>query len=261
MSSKKYSKKGLTSSSTKKSSSSLRSIIVILIILMFVVFIATISLMIIEFGKLENNYDTEFQNSSEGTNLQNDERLMVLVDEDHPLPDNFVLNLSSYNNISCDTELITNFNNLKSAAGKAGFDLTITKGFVDKTTQQRLHDELVNNLIANGYTKVKAENEASKTEPKGGCSDLQTGFVVDINKNIPISESDFASSAEYRWLYDNCVYYGFILRYPQSGEDKTFTAFNPCRYRYVGKENAVKMRALNMSFEEYYEYLLTQKSN
>lgn len=242
----------------KNNNSKLRTAIIILIILICLLLTATIIYISIEFSNINPSLNQDYPNSDYSSSTQNNERLLILVNENHPISDTFKLNLSSYESIPCDAELLSNFNELKNAGLKAGFNITITKGYVDIATQQKVHDELVNNLMSSGYTKIKAESEASKSEPKGGCSELQTGLVVDVNTNNILSPSDFSNLDDYKWLYDNCVYYGFILRFPENKEDKTSVDFNPCRYRYVGKENAIKMRALNMCFEEYYEYFYTQ---
>lgn len=245
----------------KNNSSGLKALIIILIILLCLLFMAAVSLIAVEFSKLDPSINSGLQNINQSSSLQTDKRLLVLVNQDNPLADDFQLNLASYNNISCDSDLITAFKELQNAAKNEGFDFTITGGYVDKDTQQKKHDELVQNLMASGYTKIKAESEASKLEPKGGCSELQTGLAVDINSTENIPEENFSSSDEYNWLYDNCVYYGFILRYPADKEDRTAVTFNPQRYRFIGKDNAIKMRALNMSFEEYHDYISIQNSN
>lgn len=245
----------------KNNNSKLRTAIITLTILICLLLAGSIIYISIEFSNINPGLNQDYLNSDYSLSNQNNERLLTLVNENHPISDTFKLNLNYYKNIPCDDELLSNFNELKNAASKLGYDITITKGYVDINTQQKIHDELVSNLMASGYTKIKAESEASKSEPKGGCSELQTGLAIDINTNNIISPTEFANSDEYKWLYDNCVYYGFILRFPENKEDETFVNFNPCRYRYVGKENAIKMRALNMCFEEYYEYFYTQNSN
>lgn len=245
----------------KSNSSGLKAFIIILIILLCLLFVAAVSLIAVEFSKLDPSVTSDLENINQSSSLQTDKRFLILVNQDNPLAEDFQLNLANYNNITCDSDLITAFKELQNAAKNEGFDLTITRGYTDKDTQQKKHDELVENFMASGYTKIKAESEASKLEPNGGCSELQTGLAIDINKLEDNSEEGFASSNEYNWLYDNCVYYGFILRYPEDKEDRTAVGFNPQRYRFIGKDNAIKMRALNMSFEEYHDYMSIQNSN
>ena len=51
------------------------------------------------------------------------------------------------------------------------------------------------------------------------------------------------------------------MRYPSDKEDITKISGNNYLYRYVGKDNAVKMRTYGMCLEEYNDYLLQQKNN
>ena len=45
--------------------------------------------------------------------------------------------------------------------------------------------------------------------------------------------------------------YGFILRYPKGAEDKTEITYEPWHWRYVGRDNALAIRASGLSLEEY----------
>ena len=63
------------------------------------------------------------------------------------------------------------------------------------------------------------------------------------------------------FIGNDCIEYGFVLRYPSDKEDITKISGNNYLYRYVGKDNAVKMRTYGMCLEEYNDYLLQQKNN
>ena len=54
---------------------------------------------------------------------------------------------------------------------------------------------------------------------------------------------------------ENSYKYGFILRYPTNKKDITGVNYEPWHYRYVGKENALQIKKLNVCLEEYIEIL------
>lgn len=214
---------------------------------------------------LSNN--NQFDNDSSDSvytpqDITNENRLLTLVNSDNPLSEDFILNLIEINNIPVDASLEQSLNNMFNDAYQEGLSLIITKGYVDKDTQQSLHDSKVSQLINSGLSKVRAEEQATRCEPKGNYSDLQTGLSVELSsKSTADNQTDFTSSAEYRWLINNCVQYGFVLRFPANKENVTKSDFNPYRFRFVGLENAKKMRILDMCLEEYFNYISVQNDS
>ncbi len=82
-----------------------------------------------------------------------------------------------------------------------------------------------------------------------GTSEHQLGIAVDIN-----ADKEKSSNEEvYEWLAENAYKYGFILRYPQSKEDITGTAYEPWHYRYVGEEAAEEIFNRQICLEEYFD--------
>ena len=57
------------------------------------------------------------------------------------------------------------------------------------------------------------------------------------------------------YLYVSAGETEFILRYPEGKEDTTSLPFKPSLFRYVGKENALRMTTLNMCLDQYVIYL------
>ena len=116
-----------------------------------------------------------------------------------------------------------------------------------------LYMDQVRKLIAReGYGEARAMEEAEKTVPMENHSEFQSGLAVKFSS---LKGSDFVSTEEYLWLYKNSIKYGFILRYPEGKELSTEREFDPTHFRYVGKENAARMRSLNMTLDEYISYL------
>jgi hypothetical protein len=58
-------------------------------------------------------------------------------------------------------------------------------------------------------------------------------------------------AAVQKWLMENCQDYGFILRYPEDKQDITGIIYEPWHYRYVGKDNAAKIKESGKCLEEY----------
>ena len=51
--------------------------------------------------------------------------------------------------------------------------------------------------------------------------------------------------------------HGFILRYPKGAEAQTEITYEPWHWRYVGVENARKISASGLCFEDYIAQLHT----
>ena len=63
--------------------------------------------------------------------------------------------------------------------------------------------------------------------------------------------TSFENTAAFRWLCQHAGEYGFILRYPKGAEEKTEITYEPWHWRYVGVENAAKINASGLCFEDY----------
>ena len=60
------------------------------------------------------------------------------------------------------------------------------------------------------------------------------------------------NSKEYKWLINNCMKYGFILRYPKGKKRITGINFEPWHFRWIGKEYAKEYHESNCDiFEEF----------
>ena len=90
-----------------------------------------------------------------------------------------------------------------------------------------------------------------QTINKPGTSEHNLGLAIDFN----YVNYNFDQTKGFKWLKDNAENYGFVLRYDKEKEDITKVIYEPWHWRYVGKENAIKMNELNMCLEEYIEYL------
>ena len=60
-----------------------------------------------------------------------------------------------------------------------------------------------------------------------------------------------AEDRAFSWLNAYAAEYGFILRWPQDRQAATGMAYQPWHWRYVGRENALTIRASGLSLEEF----------
>lgn len=180
-------------------------------------------------------------------------KLLTLVNKDNALPEDYPLELTSYDNISMDKSVVESLKQMISDAQKAGVELNICGGYVSPDEQNNLHSAEVERLLAlDGYTSAKAEDEAARTVPSAGHAEEQTGLSLRFAEK---EDKSFSSSQAYVWLDRNSFKYGFILRYPQNKSDETEHEGDSTLFRYVGKDYALKIRTLDMCLEEYITYL------
>ena len=81
-----------------------------------------------------------------------------------------------------------------------------------------------------------------------------TNTVGQYRADIVKTDGKFADTPAYSWLTRHCVDYGFIRRYPNK-ENAGGISYSSHLFRYVGKTYAHNMRALDMNFDRFTEYL------
>lgn len=91
-----------------------------------------------------------------------------------------------------------------------------------------------------------------------GCSEHQTGLAIDLALNrepIDFIRPHFPYSGICQIFRETAVRYGFIERYPAGKESITGIAHEPWHFRYVGAPHAQIMAVLNLTLEEYVDFL------
>lgn len=126
-------------------------------------------------------------------------------------------------------------------------NIYVSSSYRTVATQQSLFERKMESLLASGMTEEEADAKAIETVAKAGTSDHNTGLAVDFNDGI----ASFSKTKEYKWLQQNAYKYGFIERYPQSGETVTANTWEPYHYRYVGNEAAQIIHDEGITLEEY----------
>lgn len=184
---------------------------------------------------------------------------LLLVNSSQGLPQNYQVQNEEYLGVSADKRILPALKKMMGDAEAAGCPLKLKGGYVDSKTQDDRFNSMAQKLIKEQrLSQVRAENQAQTTVGRGGYNENQTGLAVEFVAEGQKSGSNFAETASYRWLIQNSVSYGFILRFPQDKESATGMSFSPSHFRYVGSSNAVKMRELSMCLEEYVPYIAKQ---
>lgn len=181
---------------------------------------------------------------------------LLLVNSENPIPSDYRAEVTEYDGVPVDGRIVPALQEMMQAAASSGCPLKLTAGYVDAARQDELYRTEVKRLMkTEKKSQVLAENEAQATVGRGGYNESQTGLSVVLAAQNGTRGAKFVSTPQYQWLLSNSVSYGFILRYPENKEDVTGVKFQPDRFRYVGKDNAVKMRELSMCLEEYSDYV------
>ncbi len=169
------------------------------------------------------------------------------------IPENLELLDSSYakNGIYLVKEAKDNIERLINDAKNDGMSIRVISAYRSYTYQENLY---------NNYVKNDGVEMADTYSARPGYSEHQTGLVVDVTRAYD-NFNNFENTDEYNWMLENAANYGFILRYPKDKEAITTYSFEAWHYRYVGVELAQKIKASNLTFDEYYVRYLESDNN
>ena len=169
------------------------------------------------------------------------------------IPNNLELLDNSYakSGIYLVKEAKDNIERLISDAKEDGMNIRVISAYRSYTYQENLY---------NNYVKNDGVENADTYSARPGYSEHQTGLVVDVTKAYD-NFNNFENTDEYNWMLENASNYGFILRYPKDKENITTYSFEAWHYRYVGVEIAKKIKASNLTFDEYYVRYLESDKN
>jgi D-alanyl-D-alanine carboxypeptidase len=163
---------------------------------------------------------------------------MLLINDPHPLPTDFVPTLTEYNGAVMHPEMVEAYVALRDA--------------LQEKTGERIY------VSADFRT---AEDQADILEEKGGDiaadvghSEHEAGLALDVYVKGYGGMSLLKSKAG-RELAHICGEYGFIIRYPEGKEDVTGTPYEPWHLRYVGTPHARIIMESGLTLEEYVDLL------
>lgn len=187
--------------------------------------------------------------------------LLVLVNHTSKMPDDYTFDTKecgsatavnkTLQTVACDA-----FLEMQKAAAADGVTVWMQSGYRSVKYQTSLYERKTKYYLDKGYDNATAREKAAAVVNPPGYSEHNCGLAADLNspEHTGLDEG-FEKTAAFRWLCEHAGDYGFILRYPKDAEDKTEIIYEPWHWRYVGVENAAKINASGLCFEEYIETL------
>ena len=187
--------------------------------------------------------------------------LMVLVNHTSKMPDDYTFDTKecgsatavnkTLQTVACDA-----FLEMQKAAAADGVTVWMQSGYRSVKYQTSLYEKKTQYYLNKGYDDAAAKEKAAAVVNPPGYSEHNCGLAADLNspEHTGLDEG-FENTAAFRWLCAHAGDYGFILRYPKDAEDKTEIIYEPWHWRYVGVENAARINASGLCFEEYIQTL------
>ncbi len=129
------------------------------------------------------------------------------------------------------------FDEVASELNKIGGEIYLISAYRGYARQETLY---------NGYIEEYGKDYADISSARPGFSEHQTGLSMDI-LNVSgvansLTEANFETTDEYKWLVENAYKHGLILRYPEGEDDVTGYMYEPWHWRYVGEDVATFMK-------------------
>ena len=187
--------------------------------------------------------------------------LMVLVNHTSKMPDDYIFDTKECGsatavNKTLQTAACDAFLSMQKAAAADGVTVWMQSGYRSVKYQTSLYERKTKYYLDKGYDNATAREKAAAVVNPPGYSEHNCGLAADLNspEHTGLDEG-FEKTAAFRWLCEHAGDYGFILRYPKDAEDKTEIIYEPWHWRYVGVENAAKINASGLCFEDYIETL------
>ena len=179
--------------------------------------------------------------------------LLLLVNKQHALPDNYEVSLATLNDGHQVAEVIyDDLIEMLADAKEAGRSVVVASAYRTEQRQEQLLKQEIRKNMWNGMTEEEAEADALLTVAPYGYSEHETGYTVDlVDANNQMLDDTQEKTAANIWLRRNCWKYGFIMRYPKGKEDITGYSYESWHFRYVGKEAAEEMTMEHVTLEEY----------
>lgn len=208
----------------------------------------------------------EYEMSGEETAENMEERLvfdssdwrLVLINKQHPIPDDYTFELGVIKgSMLCDERIISDLRAMLQAAKSDGINLVIRSPYRTDDRQETNFNDKIKRYMRQGYSYMEAYKTASRTITIPGASEHQVGLALDITSDTySLLEQGFADTEAGKWLAEHSCEYGFTLRYPEGKEYITSIEYEPWHFRYVGKEAATIMSQENICLEEFWDKYL-----
>lgn len=168
----------------------------------------------------------------------------IIVNKYYKVPSDFrPPDLESYDNQLLRKETGEAFIRMRNAASNEGLSIMAVSGYRSVEYQENLY---------NSYLESDTLENVDRYSARAGYSEHHTGMAIDLFGSVP-GLREFVDTPEYQWVKENAYKFGFIIRYPETGEFITGYEFEPWHIRYVGVDVATDMKQKNTdTYEEYY---------
>lgn len=195
------------------------------------------------------------ENATEKNNFSKGDWNLLLVNKQHPIPENYSFELGTIAGaMKCDARILPELFTMLQDAKDDGVYLVICSPYRDISRQEKLFERKIRTHMSQGYSYMEAYKKASQIVTVPGASEHQIGLALDIVSNdYSLLNEGFEDTAAGKWLKEHCKEYGFILRYPKGKEFITGIDYEPWHFRYVGKEAATIIMDEGITLEEFIE--------
>lgn len=185
--------------------------------------------------------------------IPRDEWYMQLVNRQNVLTSDFKVDVKNCSDgIPVDARVVDALNQMIKDGNATGLKLVVTGGYRTYERQKTNYESQVRQQVAAGKSQADAEAAAAIITAPPGASEHNTGLSVDImSQSFKKYEAAYEETAEAKWLLENAANYGFILRYAKTTQNITGFEYEPWHYRYVGVDQAKKIKASGLTLEEY----------
>lgn len=183
---------------------------------------------------------------------------LVLINKQHPIPDDYSFNLGTIKDgMLCDERIISDLLAMMQAAKDDGINLMIRSPYRTDNRQETNFNKRIRLYMGQGYSYMDAYKLTSQVITVPGASEHQVGLALDIVCDTYDSLTEgFGDTMAGRWLAEHSCEYGFTLRYPEGKEYITSIEYEPWHFRYVGREAATIMRDEEICLEEFLDKYL-----
>ena len=191
-----------------------------------------------------------------GTSVSEDDWNLILVNRDHPLPEDFQVPefTQLINGHAIDKRAYPALQRMMDDCRAEGLEPTICSSYRSWEKQEELFQRKVQSCLPQAGSLEEAEEQAAVWVARPGTSEHQAGLAVDIvDKSYQLLDERQEDTAVQKWLMEHCAEYGYILRYPTEKSALTGVGYEPWHYRYVGEEAAREIMSRGLCLEEYLE--------
>ncbi|MCM1118988.1 MAG: M15 family metallopeptidase [bacterium] len=206
----------------------------------------------------EDNLKTESaQGTDENTKFSLDDWRLILVNKQHPIPEDYDFTLATIKGSQrCDERIIDDLLTMMQAAKDAGFTLVIKSPYRSDARQEYLFDRKIKQFMGKGMSYMDAFKLSSQVVMVPDSSEHQIGLSLDIVCDYyETLTQGFGDTEAGKWMEEHCAEFGFIVRYPKGKEYITSVEYEPWHFRYVGVEAATIIMEQELTLEEFVEGL------